>query len=176
MRKKRRLFRDPIIKLILAALLANIAGCTTYVTPPDLNAQTGATLDGSRYAPLPNQIPIRAEPEYIDGQHIFSNAMTSDRSLLLAPGPHTIKVLVARYIWPPVTDEDVFNVDLEAGKKYTIKADFPVPDVDSTGHAWPWPNKSYVWIETSGVPITQKLIIILQGPPQQPVVIPIFIH
>jgi hypothetical protein len=171
-----KLKHHPIIKFAAATLLATVTACTTYVTPPSLNAQNGATLNGSRYAPLPNQIPIRAEPEYIDGQHIFSNVETSDRSLLLSPGPHTIKVLVARYTWPPVTDEDVFNVNLEAGKTYTLKADFPVPDVDSTGHAWPWPNKSYVWIETSGVPITHKLIIILQGPPPQPVIIPIFIH
>ncbi len=120
---------------LVAGLGLVLTSCATY-QPPDLPAGQKATIHAS-------QFPYSVNFQKIDGMDIAlgSSLRTVTRnSLEVAPGPHTVSILITMRFFEETYDAST-NVSFvaEAGKTYVIKT-----QINSSDH-----RSLRAWVEES---------------------------
>jgi hypothetical protein len=139
-------------KLIYVAFLSiALVGCATptYITPPGLTAETGATVIGSKQE-ISNVFveDARTFIGAIDGQTTAHNRHEWDKPVLVAPGPRTIQIVLRQAAW---SGSAAVPAALETGKWYVARGVKISP-----AHADVWMEE-----KESGKPISEKLTLCL---------------
>jgi hypothetical protein len=163
--------------LLLAAFLG-LAGCApdqplTYVPPPGLTAQTGASITGSLVktgALADNEKVFIGE---IDNQVTTQNGANLQVPLLVSPGLHVVEIVICECGgWAKSYSGSVsIAVNLQLGQRYVARAGIP-----ASQFLFYAPDKTTMaWLEDgSGKAVAAPQQAMLTAPPA-PVFIPIFI-